>query len=569
MIRYTSQNQIELFKFEHPFESSLDKSNRWVTLSKQLPWDRLVGIYSQSLCADSGRYGIDGRLAVGALIIKHRLVLSDREVIETLKENIYLQYFVGFKKFTTKPAFDASLFVDLRKRVGADKFDLMNVEIIRISEEKKSSGKKSQGKKGGSTDCAPEQTGIEQSSGMETEVPLDTETQNSLVAEQIPNKGKLKVDATVADQMIVYPTDHGLLNTARQESEKIIDLLYAQIPSLKIKPRTYRRVARKEFVFFSKKKNKTKRQIRKSTGKQLRYLRRNIKTIHRLLGMIKGDSFPLNNRYQKLFWVIQLLYDQQDYMYKERKHSVKDRIVNIYQPYVRPIPRGKDRARTEFGAKLGVSEVDGFCRINHLSWDAYNEGADLEQQVEDYFRLHGYYPEVLLGDRIYMTRANRKYLKERGIRITGKALGRPTSNESYYQKNKRKKEHNQRNHVEGKFGQGKNAYGLKQIRAKTKETSESWIANIFFVMNLVKLQQVSMAILMVLGMVFSFYFLFVQNMGKQIRCFFGQIKHEKFILGLLECLSKNIIFVEIQSSNRIITKWGYRENQQALLRLYA
>ncbi len=91
MIRYTSQHQIELFEFEHPFEVEPDKSNRWVKLSKLLPWDRLVGIYSQSLCSDSGRYGIDGRLAVGALIIKHRLNLSDREVIETIKENVTTQ----------------------------------------------------------------------------------------------------------------------------------------------------------------------------------------------------------------------------------------------------------------------------------------------------------------------------------------------------------------------------------------------------------------------------------------------------------------------------------------------
>ena len=70
MIRYTSQHQIELFEFEHPFEVELDKNNRWVKLSKLLPWDRLVSIYSQSLCSGSGRYGIDGRLAAGALIIK-------------------------------------------------------------------------------------------------------------------------------------------------------------------------------------------------------------------------------------------------------------------------------------------------------------------------------------------------------------------------------------------------------------------------------------------------------------------------------------------------------------------
>mgnify|MGYP006302357893 CR=1 FL=1 len=52
--------------------------------------------------------------------------------------------------------------------------------------------------------------------------------------------------------------------------------------------------------------------------------------------------------------------------------------------------------------------------------------------------------------------------------------------------------HNQRNHIEGKFGQGKNAYGLSKIAAKTRKTSESWISGIFFVMNLVKVQQTLM-----------------------------------------------------------------------------
>ncbi len=548
MIRYTSQHQIELFEFEHPFEVELDKSNRWVKLSKLLPWDRLVSIYSQSLCSDSGRYGIDGRLAVGALIIKHRLNLSDREVIETIKENIYLQYFVGFKKFTIKPAFDASLFVDLRKRMGVDKFDQMSVEIIKLSENKKKNpGRKTGNKKQKHTEHSSQQTKAEKSSEKKsdnnnTNEQADTEQQVNSILEQKPNKGILKVDATVADQMIVYPTDHGLLNTAREECEKMIDLLYARLPSLKKKPRTYRRVARKEFVFFSKKKNKTRKQIRKSVGKQLRYLRRDIKIIHRLLDMTVGESFPLSKRDQKLFWVIQLLYDQQAYMYKERKHSVKDRIVNIYQPYVRPIPRGKDRAQTEFGAKLGVSEVEGFSRINHFSWDAYNESTDLEQQVEDYYRLHNFYPEVLLGDGIYMTRANRKYLKEKGIRITGKALGRPASNESYYQKTKRRKEHNQRNHIEGKFGQGKNAYGLKQIRAKTRETSESWIANIFFVMNLVKLQQIAPILLMILGIVFWFYFLLVQSMSRQIKGVFGQIRLFGNAFRKQKYLSRNLYF---------------------------
>lgn len=69
MIKYNPKNQIDIFEFEHPFEVELDKNNRWVKLANYLPWDKMVSIYSRSLSSHSGRYGIDGRLAVGALII--------------------------------------------------------------------------------------------------------------------------------------------------------------------------------------------------------------------------------------------------------------------------------------------------------------------------------------------------------------------------------------------------------------------------------------------------------------------------------------------------------------------
>jgi hypothetical protein len=56
-------------------------------------------------------------------------------------------------------------------------------------------------------------------------------------------------------------------------------------------------------------------------------------------------------------------------MYNEHIHSIENRIVNIYQPYVRPIVRGKDKAQVEFGAKPGVSMQNGYARINTLSWN--------------------------------------------------------------------------------------------------------------------------------------------------------------------------------------------------------
>ncbi len=124
-------------------------------------------------------------------------------------------------------------------------------------------------------------------------------------------------------------------------------------------------------------------------------------------------------------------------MYKDHIHSIDNRIVNIYQPYVRPIVRGKDKVQVEFGAKLGVSIQNGYARINTLSWEAYNESTDLKRQVEDYKRLNGCYPKVVITDKIYGTRENRQWFKDLNIRYSGKPLGRPSAkDQTPYQKRK-------------------------------------------------------------------------------------------------------------------------------------
>jgi hypothetical protein len=182
----------------------------------------------------------------------------------------------------------------------------------------------------------------------------------------------------------------------------------------------------------------------------LGYVKRNLSHIDKLLDHIKKNRtnaiypnplrFPLPRRDQKIYWVIRLLYNQQQYMYDQKTHSVKDRIVNIYQPYVRPIPRGKDKVSTEFGSKISASEVDGFSRVEHISWDNFNEATDMELQVKSFKKTFGHYPELLLADQIYLNRKNRKYLKDIGIRIVGKPLGRPPKEElSAYQKRKKKR----------------------------------------------------------------------------------------------------------------------------------
>jgi len=125
--------------------------------------------------------------------------------------------------------------------------------------------------------------------------------------------------------------------------------------------------------------------------------------------------------------------------------------------------------------------MNGYAFLDDLSWDAFNEGTRLMITVEKYKKRFGYYPEEVLADKIYCNRPNRIALKLLGIKLRAKPLGRPTAVDAEHVRP------GERNPIEGKFGQAKTAYGMNRIKARLQQTSESWIATIVLVLNLVKL----------------------------------------------------------------------------------
>jgi hypothetical protein len=469
---FVSPSQLVLSGFETPFSQQLRRTNRWVVLADKIPWDDVCNIYTRQVgVSRTGRPPISPRIVIGSLIIKHMCNLDDRETVAQIAENMYMQYFLGYSSFNPEPPFDASLFVEFRTRMGLEQINAINERIHALYH-----GIETAMADGVPDPKEPDNNITNQDSTLQDSGPSEAKQKRS---EDTPVlKGRVLFDATACPQDIAYPTDLGLLSEAREKSEELIDEIYCQALHHK-KPRTYRQQARKDFLKIAQKKNKTRSAIRKGVGKQLRYLARNLKSIDKLLDQYK--LFPLDPCQQKYLMVIHTLYQQQKEMFDTKKHTAPDRIVSIHQPHVRPIVRGKTNARVEFGSKIHISLVDGYAFLDELSWDAFNEGSHMMAYVEEYRRRFGYYPKEVLADQIYCNRKNRKDLKEKGIRLIAKPLGRPPAV---------KKEHlrpGERNPVEGKFGQAKTAYGLANIRARLKNTSESWIACIFLVLNLVKL----------------------------------------------------------------------------------
>jgi IS5 family transposase len=463
---YVSPNQLVLAGFESPFDQKLNPTNRWVVLAHLIPWDEICNLYIKFVpVGQTGRPPLNPRIVLGSLVIKHMCNLDDRETVAQISENIYMQYFLGYPSFTNETPFDASLFVEFRKRLGMENLNAINEKIIALKtriENNQTIGNK-----------PTESTNNSPSDDFHPSDPTEIE-----------HKGRVIFDATACPQDIAYPTDLNLLNDAREKLEELIDIVYN--PALHSgKPRTYREVARKTYLHTAQKKRTGHKVIRKAIREQLNYVRRDIKSIHALLDAYEELPFPLKHSEQKYLFVVQTLYDQQKQMYDTKTHSVDHRIVSIHQPHVRPIVRGKAQAKVEFGAKIHVSIIDGISLVDELSWDAFNEGSHMMDYIEKFRKRFGCYPREVLADQIYCTRVNRAALKELGIKLLAKPLGRPSAVSIHLSPG-------ERNPIEGKFGQAKTAYGLDRIKARLQGTSESWIATIFLVLNLVKLAGVAL-----------------------------------------------------------------------------
>ena len=453
MYRKIPEAPSEAESFPLPFEGKLSEENRWVVMSKLIPWSKFEEEYALNFAKEIGAPAKSFRMALGALIIKEKLGISDRETVEQIRENPYLQYFIGLSSYSNEAPFDPSLLVHFRERIKVEIIQKINEEIVKRMRELTS------------PEVSPKKPEEEEKS-------------------EKKNRGKLIIDATCVPADIKYPTDLELLNQGRKLTEKILDILYKEVKGkLKAKPKTYRKQARKEYLKVAKQRKPSVKKRRKAIQKQLQYLQRNLGHIEQLTALGASLKSLTKSDYKKLL-VVAEIYRQQQWMYENKKQSIEDRIVSVSQPHIRPIVRGKAGKSVEFGAKISASCIDGYVFLDKISWNNFNESVDLKKQIEAFKEYTGYYPESVHVDKIYRNRENRDFCKSCCIRMSGPPLGRPPKNVSKEMKKQARDDERIRNTIEGKFGQGKRRFSLNRVMTKQTQTSVTAIAISFLVMNL-------------------------------------------------------------------------------------
>lgn len=205
MYRNNRARQLSFKDFYLPFSGKLSGENRWVTLSELIPWEKFENEYAEQFSEGIGAPAKPFRMALGALIIKERLGTSDEETVEQIRENPYLQYFIGLSEYSNEAPFEASMMVHFRKRLNLEIVGRINEEIAK-GKERTSNPVKAEEKKDRDEPLKPpaEKT-IAQVKTVNAE--KKGEQASPAKEEVAANKGQLLLDASCAPADIRYPTE--------------------------------------------------------------------------------------------------------------------------------------------------------------------------------------------------------------------------------------------------------------------------------------------------------------------------------------------------------------------------
>jgi len=288
----------------------------------------------------------------------------------------------------------------------------------------------------------------------------------------LENTSVLMSDATCYESYIRFPTDVKLLWEAvewiHRQFKSIVKTLKIRMPRSKYDKQLQR------YRIYSKK--------RKRTQTQTRVLKRSLlHLLGKLIGLLEGtiqdnaSRLEFSTRFHKRLCVIKEVLSQQ--INRFHGQEIHDLIVSIDKSFIRPIVRGKESKRVEFGAKVNTIQVDGINFIEHLSFDAFHEGIRIPQCINKHQRLLRKRVTLLAADRIYATNDNRKYCSDPTRKITTSFVrkGRASNNEAQLQQIRSLLNKERATRLEGSFGTEKQHYSLDKVKARTKQTEILWI----------------------------------------------------------------------------------------------
>ena len=286
----------------------------------------------------------------------------------------------------------------------------------------------------------------------------------------IHNPSALLMDASCYEVKVRFPTDVKLLWEACEWMWALIDAWAFRLQHARI--RRKQKQIKQRFVAFQKLKRKPRKRRLRLTRSLLRLLKKALSTWVDLKRRY-GSQIILSQQAMERKQVIEKVYEQQLLHFQDPEARIANRIVSLSQPHLRPIVRGKEIKKVEFGPKVHLFSVDGITFVEHVDFNAFNEAKRLPSTVE----LHESYfgrCRQLGADNIYATNDNRRYCQ--GMTTTFVPKGRkPKRKDPVREQLKSRLRAARAAQMEGAIGNQKQHYGLDKIKARRPDTQKLWL----------------------------------------------------------------------------------------------
>jgi hypothetical protein len=277
-------------------------------------------------------------------------------------------------------------------------------------------------------------------------------------------------DATCYESSMRYPTNVKLL---WESVEWLQAHLKITCKRLKVRtPRSKYLEQRDKYYQYSRKRQKSNKETIVRTRSLLHLLEKMLGQLNDIESQY-SETLHFPAKYYKNKAIIKKVLHQQKAMFRTGS-SIPDRIVSISKSYIRPIVRGKEVKKVEFGPKVHMIQIDGINFIEHLSFKPFNESTRYAKSI--------WYGRELFGkithtgsDKIYATNKNRKYSSRQKITTNFVRKGRAGKYEDQRIIISNILNKIRATRMEGSFGTEKEHYGLNKIKARTELTEILWI----------------------------------------------------------------------------------------------
>ena len=391
---------------------------------QSIPWDQLCRVFAKRRDKRGKKSFFSTQGKLGLMFLKSYSQCSDRELIERLNTDYSFQFFCGVYLSPGQGIKDKKLPSKIRCELA---------------------GK------------------------------LDIDICQKILAQHwkpwMENTNVMLEDATCYETDMRFPTDVKLLWECNEWIYNQIKLL-CKFVSIR-RPRSKFGEQKQKYLNYQRCRKKTHK-------KTIRRVRSLLYLLEKLLGQLvdiekiaKEKDYGFVNRYYNRRATISKILVQQKEIYETGK-TVPNRIVSIAKDYIRPIIRGKETKRLEFGSKVNMMQVDGINFIDYLSFDAFNECKRFIPSIRKSRELFGKTTHVA-ADAIYATNENRKYCTGNNITTSFKRKGRAGKFEEQRQKIQSLLATERATRMEGSFGTEKRHYGLDRIKARIKSTEILWV----------------------------------------------------------------------------------------------